>query len=86
MNKAILKRLQICHTNNTDYQTELQKFTLMHNVTPHGTTGKTPSELLFRRNIRDKIPSVGDIMGDEFNEEARDNDIINKQKGKEKGR
>lgn len=81
MNKSILKPLQICHANKNDYQTELQKFILMYNVTPHGTTGKILSELLFGRNIRDKIPS---IMGEEKDGEAADNDILNKHKGKEK--
>lgn len=84
MNKSILKRLKICHANKNDYQTELQKFILMYNVTPHGTTGKTPSELLFGRNIRDKIPSIKDIIGEEKDEEAADNDILNKYKEKEK--
>ncbi|KMQ89050.1 hypothetical protein RF55_11359 [Lasius niger] len=84
MNKSILKRLQICHANNNDYQTELQKFTLMYNVTPHGTTGKTPSELLFGRNIRDKIPSIRDLIEEERDEEAADNDILHKHQGKER--
>nr|CAH7720775.1 unnamed protein product [Callosobruchus chinensis] len=29
----------------------------MYNSTPNITTGKTPSELFFRRQFRDKIPS-----------------------------
>lgn len=54
MNKSILKSLQICHENNMDYKSELEKFTLMYNVTPHRTTEKSPSELTFNRTIRDK--------------------------------
>lgn len=80
MNKAIKKRLQICHANNKDYRSVF----LMYIVTPHGTTGKTPSELLYNRNIRDKIPSLADITEDGFDEEAMDNDLINKQKRKER--
>lgn len=83
-NKSILKRLQIAHANDKDYQREIQKFILMYNVTPHGTTGKSPSQLLFGRNIRDKIPSIEEIINTDIDEEARDNDVINKQKGKEK--
>nr|CAH7737393.1 unnamed protein product [Callosobruchus chinensis] len=56
----------------------------MYNVTPQGTTGKSPSELLFKRNIRDKIPSISDLMTETADEEALDNDILNKQKGKER--
>lgn len=84
MNRSILKRLQICHANKLNYRSELQKFTMMYNATPHGTTGKSPSQLLLNRNIRDKIPSIGDLIYEPSDEEARDNDIMNKQKGKEK--
>ncbi|XP_055902396.1 uncharacterized protein K02A2.6-like [Eupeodes corollae] len=44
MNRQIVKRLKIAHSNGSDYKEEMQKFTLMYNVTPHGTTGKAPSE------------------------------------------
>nr|CAH7758770.1 unnamed protein product [Callosobruchus chinensis] len=57
---------------------------MMYNATPHGTTGKSPSELLFNRNIRDKIPSISDLIQEPGDEEARENDLINKQKGKER--
>ncbi|XP_055905215.1 uncharacterized protein K02A2.6-like [Eupeodes corollae] len=83
MNKSILK--QIAHGKGAEYRKEVQKFTLMYNVTPHGTTGKSPSELLFNRTIRDKIPSVQDVSETIFDSEARDSDKINKQKGKERG-
>lgn len=84
MNKSILKRLKIADSKGHDYQTEVQNFLLMYNVTPHGTTGKSPSELLFGRNIRDKIPSIKDVAIDHEDEEARDNDMVQKQKGKER--
>ncbi|XP_044753909.1 uncharacterized protein K02A2.6-like [Coccinella septempunctata] len=83
MNRAILKRLQIAQANKQNFKTELQKFTMMYNVTPHGTTGKSPSELMFNRTIRDKIPSMADLVVEPVDEEARDNDMVNKQKGKE---
>ncbi|XP_055905156.1 uncharacterized protein LOC129940739 [Eupeodes corollae] len=57
----------------------------MYNVTPHGTTGKLPSELLLNRTHRDKIPFVQDISETILDSEARDLDKINKQKGKERG-
>lgn len=84
MNKSILKRLRIAESKGHNYQAEVQNFLLMYNVTPHGTTGKSPSELLFGRNIRDKIPSINDFTVDQGDEEAKDNDMIRKQKGKEK--
>lgn len=54
----------------------------MYNLTPHGTTGKSTSELLYARTIRDKIPSsVTDIINDRRGEEAYERDLLNKQKG-----
>lgn len=56
---------------------------MMYNSTPHSVTGKTPSELFFRRQFRDKIPSLSDINSriDDF--EIRDKDKEHKNKGKE---
>ncbi|XP_055842902.1 uncharacterized protein K02A2.6-like [Episyrphus balteatus] len=83
MNRSILKRLQIANGNGTDYKKEIQKFILMYNVTPHGTTGKAPSELLYSRLIRDKIPSVQNTDAESVDSEVRDFDLVNKEKGKQ---
>ncbi|XP_033225910.1 uncharacterized protein K02A2.6-like [Belonocnema kinseyi] len=82
MNKCILKRLQIGYANDRNLQMELQEFTLMHNVTPHGTTKMSLSEMMFNRNKRDKILSILDINDGSTEEEARENNILNKQRGK----
>lgn len=54
----------------------------MYNVTPHGTTGKSPSELLFNRRIRDKIPCLDDLSTETMDEETLDHDLMKKEKGK----
>ena len=79
-----MKRIRIAHVNQQDYKREIQKFLMMYNVTPHGTTGKSPSELMFNRNNRDKIPSIVDMYYENSDSETRDRDYTNKQKGKEK--
>lgn len=84
MNKSLVKRLKIAAANKRDYKEEIQKFILMYNVTPHGTTGSAPSELMFNRRIRDKIPGIEDIGEEVIDTSARDNDMMNKQKGKVK--
>lgn len=84
MNKSLVKRLIIAHNNKRDYKKDIEKFTLMYNVTPHGTTGSSPTELMFNRVIRDKIPGIQDLTDDMLDSAARDYDIINKCKGKEK--
>lgn len=44
MNRSLVKRLKIAHANKQDYKTEIQKFIMMYNVTPHGTTGSPPTD------------------------------------------
>lgn len=83
VNRAICKRLKIYHNNGSrNYRTELQDFVLLYNGSPHSTTGKTPSELIFGKNIRNKISSVADLVEEECDEEARERYLINKQKEK----
>ncbi|XP_061395874.1 uncharacterized protein K02A2.6-like, partial [Musca vetustissima] len=84
MNRSIVKRLRIAHSNGSDYKKEIQKFMLMYNVTPHGTTGKAPTELLFNRMIRDRIPSILDVGENILDAEARDMDAVNKEKGRQR--
>ena len=78
------ERIKIANILNRDYKSELLDFLLMYNVTPHGTTGKLPSELLYNRTIRDKIPSAVDISDYMDDSEVRDFDKRKKQEGKER--
>lgn len=82
MNRSIVKRLKISHENNRNYKEDLEAFSLMYNVTPHSVTGKSPSELMFGRNIRDKIPTVQDLVETLPDEEVVDEDRLKKQIGK----
>ena len=54
----------------------------MYNVTPHSTTGVPPTELMFNRVIRDKLPGIQDLTGEYVDSAEKDQDCINKQKGK----
>lgn len=87
MNKSLVKRFKIAYVNRDDYRKEIQKFMLMYNVTPHGTTGVSPSELMFNRTIRDKLPTVQDVIecdGSLLYMSVKDMDLVNKHKGKER--
>lgn len=55
----------------------------MYNSTPHSVTGKTPSELFYGRQFRDKIPSWLDLENHPMDSEIRDKDKENKEKGKQ---
>lgn len=79
-NRSILKRLIISQNTNRNWIDDLQEYLLMYRATPHSTTLKTPSELLFGRNIRDKIPSIHQPI--ETDEEVRDRDLMEKEKGR----
>ncbi|XP_058456465.1 uncharacterized protein K02A2.6-like [Malaya genurostris] len=79
-NRSILKRLSISQATNTNWESELNRYLLMYRSSPHSTTGKTPSEMLFGYNIRDKLPSIHQPM--EVDEEIVDKDKTKKDKGK----
>ncbi|XP_063366280.1 uncharacterized protein K02A2.6-like [Cydia amplana] len=90
-NRDILKRLRISQIEKTDWKLALLEYLRMYNSTPHSVTGKTPSELFFRRQFRDKIPMISDLgqKGDidwkdkDIDIEVRDKDKELKEKGKE---
>ncbi|XP_026741387.1 uncharacterized protein K02A2.6-like [Trichoplusia ni] len=82
-NRDILKRLKISYMQKEDLKESVWEYLMMYNSTPHTVTGKTPSELFFCRQNRDKIPSIIDNKIDDS--EVRDKDKIEKEKGKEYG-
>lgn len=81
-NRSLLKRLAICQAEKGNWQEDLQEYLLMYRSTQHSTTLKTPAELMFNWNIRDKMPTIDQPQGSEFSE-FRDRDAEMKQKGKE---
>lgn len=81
-NRDIIKRLKISQCQRSDWKDDLLSYLMMYNSTPHSTTGKTPSELFFNRQFRDKIPSVVDVENRQVNLEVYDRDKMMKEKGK----
>ena len=82
-NQTLLKALQISSIENRDWQKDLNYFLVSYNTTPHSTTGKTPTELLFGQSIRSKIPSVRDLeVAYKPCDEAHDRDAIAKEEGR----
>lgn len=57
-NRSILKQLTISRNQKTDWKRGLQEYLHMYRSTPQTTTLKTPSELMFGRTIRDKLPNI----------------------------
>ncbi|XP_043471001.1 uncharacterized protein K02A2.6-like [Leptopilina heterotoma] len=82
-NRDIFKRLKISQSERSNWKDDLLKYLMMYTSTPHSVTGKTPSELFYKRQFRDKLPSVLDVENAETNSEVRDKDFEMKMKGKE---
>lgn len=82
-NRDILKRLKISQAEKTNWREALREYLGMYNGTPHTVTGKTPAELFFRRQFRDKLPMIQDMTHRTEDLEMRDRDKEMKEKGKE---
>lgn len=82
-NRSILKRLIISQNEKRNWKEDLLDYLIMYRTTPHSTTGRTPSEMMFGRTSRDKLPAIDQPVGMECDEEVRDRDKQTKDKGKE---
>ena len=98
-NRTLLKALKIAYAEKRDMKKELYRFLLAYNSTPHQTTGVSPAELLFGRQIRTKMPELSKLehkeISDHFSvhqkslpeykkdESVRDRDAERKMIGKE---
>lgn len=82
-NRSLLKRLAISQEMKRDWKEDLNQYLLMYRSTPHSTTQKSPAEMLFNRNIRDKLPSMDQPTEEKEDEEVRDIDKKKKEKAKE---
>lgn len=84
-NRDVLKRLKISQAEKKDWKDDVYNYLMMYNSTPHSVTGKSPSELFFKRHFRDKIPFGPDLERKSIDTEVRDRDRQMKEKGKEYG-
>lgn len=80
-NRSLLKRLIISQNEKGNWREDLNKYLHMYRATPHSTTLKSPAELMFNRNIRDKLPTIKQPL-ELLDGEVRDRDKIMKEKGK----
>ena len=82
-NRSLLKRIKIAQTEKKNLKDKLDTYLMMYHSSPHCVTGRSPSELLFGRKMRTKIPQLNDFHMDDF--EVRDRDAERKEKGKDYG-
>ena len=56
--KPLTKAIRLAHVEGRAWKKDLYKFLLNHRTMPHSTTGFAPSELLFNRKVRNKLPQL----------------------------
>ena len=55
-NKSIRKAVRTALVQNKNWRTEIYTFLLHYRATEHTTTGKSPAQLLYNRQIKTKLP------------------------------
>ncbi len=78
-----MKPLGKAKVEGRPWKQELHRFLLQYRITPHCTTGVPPSELLFNRTVKGKIPAVTDKNITNRHKEAQDNEKARKERNKE---
>ena len=78
--KPVTKAIRSARVEGREWKKDLYQFLLNYRATPHSTTGFTPSELLFNRKIRTKLPQM--VIGSDQSK-VQQNDDQAKKKMKE---
>ena len=60
--RTIEKSVRIAHSQGKNWKTEPYRFLLDYRTTPHVTTGITPSDVLFNRQIRNRLPNSNALI------------------------
>lgn len=81
-NRSLLKRLQIGNSRYGEWKSELKRFLVAYNSTPHSVTNLSPNHLMGREN-RTKIPALKDLETAPMREDFVERDFELKRKGKE---
>lgn len=82
--RTIEKAIRTCTTEGKNWKKELQQILLQYRATPHSTTGKSPAELLFGREIRTKLPDANRQINNNITDhEVRQRDKAAKQRMKD---
>ena len=74
--------MRAAHAEKKNWRTELNKYLLAYRSTAHTTTGKSPAEMLYGRNISTKLPDIGELgeVDDSVSlQQTRDRDAEKKQ-------
>lgn len=83
-NRDILKFIRCCSSESEpkDWRDMVYDYVLMKNTSINETTGKSPSELFYKRQVHNRIPTLVRLFEGQ-DDDTRDRDREMKQKGKE---
>ena len=81
-NRSLLKALKIANNEGRDLKIALNEFLFAYCTTPHSVTGSTPSMLLMRRELRDKVSSILVKTNTVHDQHVRDRDAASKNRSK----
>lgn len=80
-NRDVLKFIRCSHSSGRNWKDSIHEYMLMKNTSVNSTTGKSPSDLFFNREIRNRVPSIVQTY-EGCDDEVRDRDREMKYKGK----
>lgn len=72
--RTLGKAIRSSVTEGLDWQTELNKFLRNYRATPHSTTKISPSEAMFGKTIRTKLPEFHQQTENEISTKMKEND------------
>lgn len=81
-NRTLLKTVKISSALGRDWKSDLFDFLLAYRATPHSVTNASPAQLLFGRNVKDKLPSIPSPQHSNTWIKLKIKDQENKEKGK----
>lgn len=79
--RNIGKRIKISSIQGTDWKTDLCEYLTLYHSTPQEMTGLSPGQMMFGREIRNRIPSIHHPPSLNL-ESSRDRDMIQKEQRK----
>ena len=62
--RTLKKTIITAHTDQLNWKQQMYRFLRNYRATPHITTDKTPSELLFGRKMKTKLPEITPTVND----------------------
>ena len=79
---VIVKLVHAALAEKKDPKLEIERRLMQYRNTPHPSTGKTPSELMFNRVVRTRLPTMREKVDTEVVKEAREKDKAEREKRK----